>query len=57
MQFHKDFCEMFAYISKVIPFPSFLSENPHHLLPPPAHQLTHSYFLALPFPYIGTYKL
>jgi hypothetical protein len=32
----------FIYISNVIPFPSFPSENSHPLLPPPVHQLTHS---------------
>jgi hypothetical protein len=39
----------FIYISNVIPFPSFPSPNP--LSPPPAHQPTHSCFLA--FPYTG----
>jgi hypothetical protein len=26
-------------------------------LPPPAHQTTHSYFLALAFPYTGAYNI
>jgi hypothetical protein len=45
----------FIYISNVIPFPGFPSENPlpHSLLPPPVHQSTHSCFLALAFPYTG----
>jgi hypothetical protein len=43
----------FIYISNVIPFSNFLSENP--LYPPlaPASQPTHSHFLALAFPYTG----
>jgi hypothetical protein len=41
----------FIYISNVIPFPSFSSENPLSLPPLPAPQPTHSGFLALAFPY------
>jgi hypothetical protein len=42
----------FIYISNVIPFSGFPSENP--LTPPPAAlQLTHSHFLALTCPYTG----
>ena len=41
----------FIYISNVIPFSSFPSENP--LSPPPAPQPTHSHFRALAFPYTG----
>jgi hypothetical protein len=44
----------FIYISNVIPFPSFFSENPISPSPlPPAPQPTHFRFLALAFPYIG----
>jgi hypothetical protein len=43
----------FIYISNVIPFPGFPSKNPLSLPPPPAHQPTHSCFLALEFPYMG----
>jgi hypothetical protein len=41
------------YISNVIPFTGFPSENPLSLPPPSAHQPTHSPFLALAFPYTG----
>jgi hypothetical protein len=46
----------FIYISNVIHFPGFPSENPLTLYPlplPPAHQPTHFRFLALAFPYTG----
>jgi len=43
----------FIFSSNVVPFPSFPSENPHTLSPPPAHQPTNSCFLALAFPYTG----
>jgi hypothetical protein len=43
----------FIYISNAILFIGFPSENPYFLLPPPAHQPTHSQFLALAFPYTG----
>ena len=43
----------FIYIANVIPFPGFSSEIPHLLPSPPAHQPTHSCFLALAFPYTG----
>jgi hypothetical protein len=43
----------FIYISNVIPFPTFPSENPYALFPPPVHEPTHSCFLALAFPYTG----
>ena len=43
----------FMYISNVIPFSSFPSEIPYPLSSPPAHQPTHSCFLALEFPYTG----
>jgi hypothetical protein len=43
----------FIYISNVIPFPVFPSENPLSPPPPPTHQPSHSCFLALAFPYIG----
>ena len=43
----------FIYISNVIPFPSFPSENPLSSPSPPAPQPTYSYFLALAFPYTG----
>ena len=40
----------FACISNVIPFPGFPSENPlSNLLPPHAHQPTHSCFPAQAF--------
>jgi hypothetical protein len=42
----------FIYISNVIPFAGFFSENTLYL-PPPAPQPTHSCFLALAFPYTG----
>jgi hypothetical protein len=45
----------FIYISNVIPLSSFPSENPLSL--PPAHQTTHSCFLALWVPYTGAYYL
>jgi hypothetical protein len=48
----------FIYISNVIPFPGFASKK--HPTPitfppplPPAHQPTHSWFLALAFAHIG----
>jgi hypothetical protein len=47
------FIRYFLYISNVIPFPSFPSENPLSSPAPPAHQSTHSHFLALAFPYTG----
>ena len=47
----------FIYISNVIPFTSFPSENPLSLLPSSAHQPTHSCFLALAFPYTGALSL
>jgi hypothetical protein len=37
----------FIYISNVIPIPGFPSETPLPLSPHPAHQPTHSCFLAL----------
>jgi hypothetical protein len=43
----------FIYISNVIPFPGFPTENPLPLPPFPAHQPTHSCFLALAFPCTG----
>ena len=47
----------FIYISNVIRFPGFPSKNPYTLpkplYPPPAHQPTHSCFLALAFPNTG----
>jgi hypothetical protein len=43
----------FIYISNVVPFPAFPSENPHPLPSPPVHQPTHTCFLALAFPYTG----
>jgi hypothetical protein len=42
----------FIYISNVIPFPSFLSQNPLSL-PAPALQPNYSCFLDLTFPYLG----
>jgi hypothetical protein len=45
------------YISNIIPFPGFPSESPHPLSPHPAHQSTHSHFLALAFPYTGASSL
>jgi hypothetical protein len=47
----------FIYISNVIPFPGLPSENPLLSPLPLAHQPTHSHFLALAFPYTGTYNL
>jgi hypothetical protein len=47
----------FIYISNVIPFLSFLSENPLSFLPPPAPQPIDSSFLALAFPYTGAQNL
>jgi hypothetical protein len=48
----------FIYISNVISFPGFPSKKTTYpLLPPPAHQPTHSHFPALAFPYTGTYNL
>jgi hypothetical protein len=44
----------FIYISNVISFPGFTSEKHLCPLPLPAHQPTHSYFLALAFSYAGT---
>ena len=41
------------YISNVIPFPGFPSKK----YPLPPHQPTHSYFLALAFPYTGAQSL
>jgi hypothetical protein len=46
---------VFIYISNVIPFPGFPSEN--LISPPCAHQPTHSHFLALAFPYSGALNL
>jgi hypothetical protein len=45
----------FIYISNVIPFPGFPSKNhfPYPFPLTPAHQPTHSCFLALAFPYTG----
>jgi hypothetical protein len=43
----------FIYISNVIPFPGFPSENPLSSPPHPAQQPTHSCFLALAFPKTG----
>jgi hypothetical protein len=43
----------FIYISNVIPFPGFLSENPLSPPHPSAHQPTHSCFLVLAFSYTG----
>jgi hypothetical protein len=43
----------FIYISNVIPFPGFPSDNLLSPPPPPAQQPTHSCFLALVFPYTG----
>jgi hypothetical protein len=48
------------YISNVIPFPGFPSEKhppPIPSRPPPAHQPTHSCFLALAFYHTGAYSL
>jgi hypothetical protein len=45
----------FIYISNVIPFPGFPSENP--LSPQPAHQHTHSHLSTLTFPYTGASSL
>ena len=44
----------FINISNVILFPGFPFENHHPFPPPPAHQPTHSHFLALAFPYPGS---
>jgi hypothetical protein len=41
----------FIYISNVITFPGFPSETPLSNPSPPAHQLTHSHFPLLAFPY------
>jgi hypothetical protein len=41
----------FIYISNVIPFPSFPSDKTLFPPSPPAHQPTHSWLLALAFPY------
>jgi hypothetical protein len=43
----------FIYISNVISFPIFLSENSLSPPPPAALQPTNSCFLALAFPYTG----
>jgi hypothetical protein len=43
----------FIYISNVIPFSGFPSENSLSPTPPRAPQHTHSQFLALAFPYTG----
>jgi hypothetical protein len=48
----------FTYISNVVPFPGFPSENTlfppsPHPPPPSTHQHTQTYFLALAFPYTG----
>jgi hypothetical protein len=43
----------FIYISNVVLFPGFPSENPHPVSPPPASQPTHSFFLALAISYTG----
>jgi hypothetical protein len=54
----------FIYISNVIPFPGFPSENPLSHLPPHIafmrvlrHPPTHSHLTALKFPYTGTSNL
>jgi hypothetical protein len=41
---------LYIYISNVIPFPISPSKIPYLLPSPPAHQPTHSCFLALAFP-------
>jgi hypothetical protein len=43
----------FIYISNVILFPGFPSENPLSPSPSPAHLSTHSHLLALILPYTG----
>jgi hypothetical protein len=43
----------FIYISNVITIPGFPLKTPYPLHLPPAHQPTHSHFLALAFPYAG----
>jgi hypothetical protein len=45
----------FIYILNVIPFPGFPSQK--NLSLPPTYQLTHSQFLVLAFPYIGSSSL
>jgi hypothetical protein len=49
----------FIYISNAILFPGFLPKTPssYTLSNPPAHQSTHSCFLALAVPYIGASSL
>jgi hypothetical protein len=44
---------LLIYISNVIPFPGFSSENPYPLPPPPAPQSTRSCILALAVPCTG----
>jgi hypothetical protein len=41
----------FIYISNVIPFPGFPSENPYPISPSSVPQPTHSCFPVLAFPY------
>jgi hypothetical protein len=48
---------LFIYLSNIFPFSSFPSETPHPFAPPPAHQPTHSCFLAVTFPYTAVYNL
>jgi hypothetical protein len=56
--FQKILLDIFSiYISNVIPFPGFPSKNPYSINPAPAHQPTHSCFLALAFCYIGVLSL
>jgi hypothetical protein len=50
--FLKKIIRYFLYISNVIRFPGFPSENPLFPLHS-AHQPTHSHFLALAFAYTG----
>jgi hypothetical protein len=44
----------FIYTSNVIPFPSFPSENPLSLPPPPAPQPTHSHYQSWRSPILVT---
>jgi hypothetical protein len=39
------------------PFLEFPLKTPYPISPPPAHQPTHIYFLALAIPYTGAYNL
>jgi hypothetical protein len=44
---------LFIYISNIIPFPSFPSENPISTPPPPAPQLTHTHSQSWHYPILG----